>query len=82
MHSPAVRPMRVMRSCWSGMGAIAEPAVPSARAWLTRGATIVRVGAHIGISASLDRKMASVRYQTFRSFSDLHVFVICRDGTF
>jgi hypothetical protein len=22
------------------------------------------------------------RYQTFRSFSDLHVFVICRAGTF
>ena len=26
--------------------------------------------------------MAGDRYQTFRSFSDLRVFVLCYDGTF
>ena len=44
---------------------------------ITRGATIARVGAHISTSASLDPKLHSVRYQTFRSASDVHVFVLC-----
>ena len=48
---PAVA--RAMRSCWSGTDAKAERAALSASVWLTRGATTVRVGAHISISASL-----------------------------
>ena len=41
------------------MGAIAEPAARSARAWLTHGATIVRVGAYISISVAPDRKLVA-----------------------
>ena len=52
MHSPAVRPTRAMRSCWSGMGATAERAARSASAWLIRGAIIVLVAAYVGTSAS------------------------------
>ena len=39
------------------------------QALITRGATIARVGVHISTSPSLDPKLPSVRYQTFRSVS-------------
>ena len=37
---------------------------------------------HISTSPSLDPKLPSVHYQTFRSVSDVHVFVLCYDGKF
>ena len=49
------------------MGAIAEPAARSARVWLTRGATIGRVGAFISISASSDYQQWFFTMKTFRN---------------
>ncbi len=52
------------------MGAIVEREAPFARVWRIHGATIVRVGTCVSVY--------SVRYQTLRSASDNHVFVVCR----
>ena len=44
MRSPVARLTSTMRGCWSGTGAIAAREAPSAKAWLTGGTGIERIG--------------------------------------